>query len=311
MQRSEIIALAVSIVAVLVLGTVVYLLSGSGGKRIEGARRFTAAPGTQRETARAITSPKAAPSKGTSSGSKKHVDSWGSLGGEDEPGETIERPGGDEGKVDASPEVRVEPSVPRAPADIERERVIQEALSAIDPYRAIRQLEAFAQRAEQAHAASQIYTALGRLYTKVEPPDIPRAEFAFNLAMDKAGSAEDLEEAAFAAAAMYQTENRPGDAISQIERALKENPVSVRSLQLRIILGGLQNERGNRTAARDAYRAAVNVYEEHEETLAPEGTVFYAQACQMLARYFRIEGDDSTADAIVDRYKSRVSPAAG
>jgi tetratricopeptide (TPR) repeat protein len=199
----------------------------------------------------------------------------------------------------------------RKVADADRSKVLKEARSALDPHKGITRLKEFVTRAEQAYAKSIIYTALGQLYTSVEPPDIPHAEEAFENAIETAKTREQLEEAAFAAAAMYQTQKRTKDAITKIEKALEGRPVSVRSLQLRILLGSLYSEEGNRKKSKEAYGWAVLVYEDHIDKLGGSGRVFYEQACQQLAREFRLDGDESTANAIVRRFRARAAASTG
>ena len=283
---------------------VALLLGGSNSKRISGAKRLTAEPGTQRANARAITSAKAPEQPKVKP--DKFVDTW-----EDPDEETTKQETHDSASPDVSEEslTPAEPLEPLVTTDEEAQRertiIINEALNDLRPERGIERLREFLQRAEQARAASRIYTALGKLYTHVEPPDIPHAEESFDEAIDRANDVAELHEASYAAAGMFHTQNRNGDAIETLTKALKEDVQTTLCLQLRVMLGGIYLEEGALDNARDEFAGAIKRFEQAPDAFGTDGEKVYGQACQMLARALRLAGEEEAAAALVERFRKR------
>lgn len=191
-------------------------------------------------------------------------------------------------------------------ADIAKvqQQVIQQALSAIDPEKGIRQIKDFFAASDQVQVVSELYSALGKLYTQTTPPKMTFARDAFNSVIARAHTAVQLQDAGMTAVNTLRANNDMPQAIKTAEMTLSRLTVTTaKTFQLRVILATMYEDANRIGEAEKAYEQAIAEYESNGKQFGAEAENSYVQACRKLAQLYRQADKREDAERIIQRFQ--------
>ena len=183
----------------------------------------------------------------------------------------------------------------------------QEALSQSDPAQGVSMLTVQLNTLDTATAASAVYSVLGSLYLRVEPPDPLKAVESLREAQRLAEDPQVAQEALLAEVRILQKQSGWEEAGPRLRESYKETPeVSIQGLQLAVLLGKFLEESGDVSGAEETYtRAAERVYTARD-TLGEEADAIYRQVCLNLARLYRTSGKNDEAESLLRTMRTRL-----
>lgn len=238
---------------------------------------FRAKSGTQRENARALVS------------SREHVDGkegtgtapvevWGRLGEGGEPS-----PGG-------SPE--------------RSRRLADEVLAdlGVEEGLAVLQVEL-----ERTDAPSALYAAVATLYARSQLYDNQRVEDAFALALSTAQTSDERINVIYRQAKVYLERGRASDLLELLKRTRPEAAAfSTRAAEIEIMRANALWSVNELTSSMATLEALLSRSEIDEMLNEPEFVNVYRQAVTRLIRLYRETGNDSKADALSSKVRSKL-----
>ncbi len=199
-------------------------------------------------------------------------------------------------------------SMSRDPADnlTEEERTLREALNTFEPREEIEKVKQALAATEAASEAHEMYTALGILYGRLDPPRIDEAKEAFDRAKALADSNATLHEIARREAAVLVSLGHAQQALACVNRALSyqyEGDTTVAWLELNVIKGKLEESIGNMDRAENAYLTVIERIFDVTDTAEPGVEGVYRQACLRLTRLYNNTGREKEAKRVKRKMK--------
>ncbi len=188
----------------------------------------------------------------------------------------------------------------------EEERTFREALNTLEPRKGIEKVKQGLATAEAASEAHELYTALGVLYARLDPPEIDESKEAFDRAKALADSNATLQKTARREAAMLVSLGHAQQALACVNRSLSydhEGDTTVAWLELNVIKGKLEENIGNMDRAEDAYLTVIERVFDVPDAAEPGIEGVYRQACLRLTRLYNNTGREKEAKSIKRKMK--------
>ena len=300
-DRAPLVVVAIIVgVAIVILFLVILLsrldLSGSGpgSASFDRGQRFKAEAGKERENAMALTSSKRSQTRQSASG------------------RAVQSSGGGDGQipinVPAQNNTSKEPplrSLSLSNTDNEdtsqAQQLARSALNSINPDKSLKTLEGALREPQTPADATTLYTALGDLYTRQQPPNFTKADEAYRHALGLAPDAPARRTIVKRQVHMLMQRGQADIARIKILESLKEPaPPSTESIELGMLLGNLYHLEGKSEEAVEAYESALNTGLSMKHADSGEAVRMVGM---QLSQIYAEQDEVEKRDALVNRLK--------
>lgn len=188
-----------------------------------------------------------------------------------------------------------------------KNRLAQEALSQSDPAQGVSMLTVQLDMLDTASEAAEVYSVLGTLYLRLDPPDLAQAAESLREAQRYTEDPQAAQEALLAEIRILQSESGWEEAGPRLRDSYQELPeATVTGLQLAILFGKYQEESGDVSAAEQTYARTSERILSARDTLGKEADPIYRQVCLNLARLYRNSGKDDAAESVLRSMRTRL-----
>jgi len=280
-KKSTLVVVSVLLGFVLMCGLAFWLgqqqEKGIAKQSSEPVKRFRAKPGTERKNARALTSSIPSPEKNRST---KPVKEWGSL---DKPEE--------------------------GPKQSAEEKVLREIMMSASPEEAIQQLLERMAFTDEGDVSPTEQAILAYMYSRLDPPDMERADELFSTAWESDTSKQSQVEVVYFISKAALEQGRYEDVFTNLNRLGTGGlPASGYALELGIMAGIAYEGLGDKDGARKAYEHAMNQARTIGlDTNYQVGNAYRAAGLR-LGMLHRSAGDDRQAPALGKRVNLALNP---
>ncbi|MCC6698364.1 MAG: hypothetical protein IT365_22255 [Candidatus Hydrogenedentes bacterium] len=188
-----------------------------------------------------------------------------------------------------------------------KNRLAQEALSQSDPAQGVSMVTMHLDTLETASAAAEVYSALGTLYLRLDPPALVQAAESLREAQRYAEDPQAAQEALLAEIRILQSESGWEKAGPRLREAYRELPeATITGLQLAVLFGKCQEESGDVSGAEQTYTRTLERIVSAKDTLGKEADPIYRQVCLNLVRLYRDAGKDDAAESVLRTMRAQL-----
>jgi hypothetical protein len=185
---------------------------------------------------------------------------------------------------------------------------MREARNALNPETGVERLERHLRSLQNLGEASEVYSAMARLYLQTDPPQAGRAAEAVEAALTHARDARERDQARYVEVEMLRTAGRNEEAQAKAEALLsEEGPVTAGKIKMAMSMAQLRQQQGETAKAETAYRRAMADALSAQEALGPQAMDFYRQAGLNLVLLLRGNDRREEAEALAAEVERRLT----
>lgn len=183
----------------------------------------------------------------------------------------------------------------------ETDEAIARSFAAPSPLVGVDYIAAYLASLKQSSEASRLYSTMGQLYARAEPPDLSGLAQSLESARAAAQTPEDLHYAEYVELDALRMAGESEEAGRRAGEVLgRDEPVTVSRLRTALLAAQLDVEAGRTEEAQTRFETVMRDSRDNRDALGSEGVELYRLAGLHLTRLLRERGEHARADALAE-----------